>query len=242
VPALRGTGCYRVGPKERYGKSVELQLDSDGVRLRAVLAQPPAAAVPSRGLVLCHGLPTGREAASPGASDSYAELGASLATASGWNVLVFDFRVPRPATSELALTDWLTDLRTAVAHLTALETITGVWLAGFSVGGALALCVGGEDERIRGVAALGAPAELDDWVEAPGDVRPLQSISKIPPRPTLLVHGDGDDVVPVSDARVLADAAGGEVELRILAGGGHGLRHDPRALAVLEGWLDRQDS
>ena len=218
---------------------MELQLDSDGVRLRAVLAQPPAAAVPSRGLVLCHGLPSGQQPKA-GATASYAELATTLAAASGWNVLVFDFRSPRHGAPAVALADWLTDLRTAVAYLRELDTITGVWLAGFSVGGALSLCVGGEDERIRGVAALAAPAELDDWVENPGDVRPLQSISKIPPRPTLLVHGDADDVVPVADARVLADAAGGEVELRILAGAGHGLRHDPRALAVLEGWLDRQ--
>jgi hypothetical protein len=38
----------------------------------------------------------------------------------------------------------------------------------------------------------------------------------------------------------LADAADGEVELRILAAAGHRLRHDPRAIAVLLGWLDRQ--
>lgn len=221
---------------------MELQLDSDGVRLRAVLAQPPAAAVPTRGLVLSHGLPGGRQNAATGPANSYAELATSLAAASGWSILTFDFRPLRHGATEPPLADWLTDLRTAVAYLEGEETITGVWLAGFSVGGALSLCIGGEDERIRGVAALAAPAELDDWVEQPGAVRPLQSISKIPPRPTLLVHGDADDVVSVSDARALADAAGGEVELRILAGAGHGLRHDPRALAVLEGWLDRQES
>ncbi|MDQ1373151.1 MAG: uncharacterized protein QOJ09_489, partial [Actinomycetota bacterium] len=42
------------------------------------------------------------------------------------------------------------------------------------------------------------------------------------------------------DARQLADAADGAVELRVLAGAGHRLRHDPRAIAVLLGWLDRQ--
>ncbi len=220
---------------------MELQLDSDGVRLAAVLAQPPAAAVPSRGLVLCHGLPAGPHSALAGAGASYAELATGLAAASGWNVLTFDFRMPRRGVTDLALTDWLVDLRTAAAYLQDLDTITGVWLAGFSVGGALSLCIAGEDERIRGVATFAAPAELDEWVVDPGDVRPLQSISKIPPRPTLLVHGDADDVVSDADARALADAAGGEVEMRILTGAGHGLRHDPRALAVLEGWLDRQE-
>lgn len=219
---------------------MELQLGSDGVRLKAVLANPPVAAAPTRGLVLCHGLPIGPGAAPAGAGDSYAELANGLAAASGWTVLAFDFRATRGELSDVSLADWLSDLRAAVEHLFALDGITGVWLAGFSVGGALALCLAGDDERIKGVCALAAPAEFDDWVVDPGRVHPLQSISKIPPRPVLLVHGDADDVANVSDARALADAAGGEVELRILAGAGHGLRHDPRATAVLEGWLDRQ--
>ena len=56
----------------------------------------------------------------------------------------------------------------------------------------------------------------------------------------LIVHGGVDDVVPIMDARALADAAEGEVELRVVAGAGHALRHDPRAIAVLLGWLERQ--
>ena len=54
-----------------------------------------------------------------------------------------------------------------------------------------------------------------------------------------MLHGSDDEVVPVFDARVLADAHG-DADLRIIDGGGHQLRHDPRAVAVLLGWLDRQ--
>jgi uncharacterized protein len=213
---------------------MELQLDSDGVRLRATLATP-ATAGQTRGLVLCHA----PLAAGASASDSsYDDLANSLAAATGWTVLTFDFR---PASAGApALTAWLNDLRVAVAHIRGLESVAGVWIAGFSVAGALALCLAGEDETIRGVATFGAPAEFDDWVVDAGTTRPLQSISKIPPRQVLLVHGDADEIVNLADARALADAAGGEVELRMLTGGGHGLRHDPRAIAVLEGWLDRQ--
>ena len=63
---------------------------------------------------------------------------------------------------------------------------------------------------------------------------------KLPPRPFLVLHGSADDVVPVGDARLLADAARGSSELRIVHAAGHGLRHDPRAIAALLGWLDRQ--
>ena len=45
--------------------------------------------------------------------------------------------------------------------------------------------------------------------------------------------------MPTVDARLLAEAHG-SAELRMIAGAGHRLRHDPRAVAVLLGWLDRQ--
>ena len=57
----------------------------------------------------------------------------------------------------------------------------------------------------------------------------------------LVMHGEDDESVPVSDARRLADAHG-SAELRVIHGAGHRLRHDPRAVAVLLGWLDRQKS
>ena len=58
--------------------------------------------------------------------------------------------------------------------------------------------------------------------------------------PAAGVHGTEDDVVPVADAERLA-AAHGSAELRVIANGGRRLRHDPRAVALLLGWLDRQE-
>ena len=55
------------------------------------------------------------------------------------------------------------------------------------------------------------------------------------------MHGGDDESVPTADARRLADAHG-NAELRVIEGAGHRLRHDPRAVALLLGWLDRQKS
>lgn len=84
----------------------------------------------------------------------------------------------------------------------------------------------------RAVGDAGAVA-YDDHLH------PLEEMSKIPPRPVLVVHGSEDDVVSLLDPRALVDAADFHAELRILQGAGHVLRHDPRALAVLLGWLER---
>lgn len=60
-------------------------------------------------------------------------------------------------------------------------------------------------------------------------------------RPLLLVHGSEDELVPLLDARAIADAHG-SADLRIIAGAGHDLRHDPRSIVVLLGWLDRHET
>jgi putative redox protein len=230
---------------------------------------PAASASSGRfGLVLCHGFP----AEPPGqrnAPQSYAELADRLAAETGWVVLSFDFRGAGASEGQFSLAGWLEDIDAAVAELRRQADVEGVWLAGFSTGGALALCAAGEDESICGVATFAAPADFEDWAADPRrfldharsvgvvqdkdfpadfdswarelrEIRPLALIGKIPPRPVLVVHGAEDDTVSLMDARALVDAADNLVELRVLSGAGHRLRHDPRAVAVLLGWLDRQ--
>jgi putative redox protein len=88
----------------------------------------------------------------------------------------------------------------------------------------------------------GYPADPESWIRAIATLDPVDASRRIAPRPWLLVHGSADDVVPVDDARRLADAAGSCVALRIVANGPHRLRHDPRAIAALLGWLDHQQA
>lgn len=242
----------------------------DDVTLSAYLARPaPSAAGRNRhGLVLCHGFPVEFNDATM-TSRGYNELADRLAADTGWVVLTFSFRGIAQSSGNFSLGGWLTDLKSAVETLIGMRSVDGVWLCGFAAGGGLALCAAGEDQRVKGVAAFAAPADfgersadarrfaaqaravgvirdpnfptdLESWARELREIRPLSLIGKIPPRPILLVHGANDEVVPVIDSRALADAAHGEVELRVLPGAAHRLRHDPRAIAILIGWLDRQ--
>lgn len=251
---------------------METEIESGGFRLRAHLALPPATSggpgIVRHGLVLCHGFPPGRKGAAA-TGLTYPQLAQRLSADAGWAVLTFNFRGAGDSPGDFSLGGWLEDVRAAIDHMWRVAEIDGVWVAGFSTGGSLALCAAGEDERVRGAAAFAAPVDFDDWASDPRrflehareigvvrtkgfpenldawarelrEIRPLSLIGKIPPRPVLIVHGSDDEVVPLMDARALADAADGEVELRVLSGAGHRLRHDPRAVAVLLGWLDRQ--
>ena len=221
-----------------------------------------------RGLVLAHGFPTGPQWAQS-SGKTYPEFADRLATEADWAVLAFNFRGTGASEGDFSLLGWLDDLRAAVEHMRRQPDVAGVWLAGFRTGAALAICEAAADHEIRGVAAFGAPADFADWSAEPRrfldqcrqlgvittadyptdfsawahelkELRAINAVDQIPPRPLLLVHGSLDDVVPIADARVLADAADDQLELRIITGAGHRLRHDPRAVAVLLGWLDRQ--
>ncbi len=249
--------------------AVEEVIHSEGLRLQGYLARPsPQSVAPNRpGLVLCHGLPTEASSAASTAQ-TYPELADRLAAEAGWTVLTVNLRGTGESEGNFSLAGWLIDLRSAVDHLLATGEVEGVWLAGSSTGGSLAICEAGEDERVRGVAALSARADFDDWAAHPRrfleharvigvvrqpefpprmdawtrelkELRPLSLAAKLAPRPLLLVQGSDDDMVPALDARALADCHG-SAELRIINGAGHRLRHDPRAVAVLMGWLERQ--
>lgn len=244
-------------------------LTSGGVRLAAHLARPSAVnAAPGRpGLVVAHGFPSGPKSALA-SGQTYPELAERLAADAGWTVLAFNFRGTGDSEGDFSIGGWLDDLRHAVDYLLGLGDVDGVWLAGASTGGSLAICAAGEDERVRGVAALSPRADFEDWAEHPRrflehareigvirnaafppdidlwireirETRPLSLAAKLAPRPLLVVHGADDDVVPAVDARALADCHG-SADLRIIQGAGHRLRHDPRAIAVLLGWLERQ--
>ena len=248
---------------------MEHRFPSGGNLLAAHLVRPPMRAdvtqVPA--VVLAHGYPSDVNARAVAAS-ALPALADRIASEMGWIAMALAFRGCGDSEGSFSLRGWLDDLLAAVAHLDAQEPVSGVWLVGFGTGGALSICAAAERERIRGVAVLGAPADFDDWASHPRrlleharevgmirestfpaafdtwarELRDLRAVADAPsvaPRPLLVVHGSDDDLVPVFDARVLVDAHGA-AELRIVAGAGHRLRHDPRAIAVLLGWLDRQ--
>jgi putative redox protein len=85
----------------------------------------------------------------------------------------------------------------------------------------------------------GYPQDAAAWTREIAQVDGVAAARRLAPRSLLVLHGSDDDVVPVEDAYAIA-AAHGSAELRIVPTAGRRLRHDPRAVASLLGWLDRQ--
>jgi putative redox protein len=250
--------------------ALDLKLPSGGLLLAGQLVIPQSRPTggPAPGLVLCHGYPDGGKQAATPAPLQLPELAERIGRELGWIVLAFTFRGAGESEGDFSLGGWLDDLNVAVDHLVRTEPLLGLWVAGFGTGGSLAICAAARDRRIKGVAALASPADFDDWAGQPRrlleharevglirdpafpqsfelwarplrETRALQCVVDLAPRPLLLIHGSDDALVPDFDARVVADAHG-SAELKLIPNAGHSLRHDPRAVAILLGWLDRQ--
>jgi fermentation-respiration switch protein FrsA (DUF1100 family) len=240
---------------------------SGDLRLSAHVAKPSTPG-PGLGLVLCHGLPNPpRGAATVGTT--YPDLADRIAAEAGWVVLTFNFRGTGTSEGDFSARGWLDDLHSAVRALAARDDVRGVWSAGFGHGGTFAVCEAAGDALVRGVATIAAPSTLRDWAQDPGRllshtrsmgmirtpgfptdatgwvrdigrVDALAAASRLGGRPMLVLHGVDDSEVTVEEARALADAGRPGSEFRIVQGAGHRLRHDPRAIATLLGWLARQ--
>lgn len=223
---------------------------------------------PRPGLLVLHGFPDDAQGADS-VWATFPELADRLAAETSVSCLTVALRGCATSEGDFSLDGWLRDAGVALGALLAEPGVAGAWACGFDLGGSLAVCLAATDRRVQGVAAFAAPADCDEWAADPRrflercralgvvkdpafpedldrwgrelrEVRPLRLVHRVPPRPLLVVHGTQDDVVPLVDARALVDAAEGHADLRVISAAGHSLRHDPRAFAILLGWLDRQ--
>lgn len=169
----------------------------------------------------------------------------------GFSAVVYGWR-GTPGSDLAAHTLGVHERRDLVAVLDAVEGRLGevpIGLLGYSMGGAVSLCVAAGEPRVAAVCADSAFADPVDLlfertgrrlltppglVVAPalallerrtgarlGDLRPVTAVTRIAPRPLLLIHGEADASVPVEHARRLFAAAGEPRSLWTLPGVGH---------------------
>jgi acetyl esterase/lipase len=82
----------------------------------------------------------------------------------------------------------------------------------------------------------------DEIKEAARAISPLHRVKK-PTVPFLLIHGDADPVVPLSQSKKLVEAitkAGGSAELIVKPGGGHPWLTIPQEVKVMADWFDKR--
>lgn len=195
-------------------------------------------------IILCHGLGSNRS--------DLLDIAAGL-HARGFNVLLFDFRGHGGSGGRVTSFGWTErrDLEGALAFLGRQADVPaspcGVY--GISMGGAVALMVAAEDDRLSAVAVDSPYTDLEDslgrhlellyrlpafpalaMVAAtyrlrfgvwPKVVSPLGAAGRLSGRRLLVIQGGADVRIPVTGAQALAAAAGESGSLWVVEGAGH---------------------
>jgi uncharacterized protein len=230
-----------------------LRIPAGGARLAAVLHLPEGSPRPWPCLVTLHGLMSSKD------SDKYLLVGEAFARR-GFAVCRFDFRGCGESDGDMAGTTVAQRVADALAVVRTMRThpsLNGrVGLLGSSLGGYVALFVAARDLRIQAVAAWATPADLRDLAADPGSVRDYELGSPfieelangeylrapVGIRHCLFLHGDRDDLVPVSHAHRLYAAALDPRQLEVIPGGDHQLSdptHRRRAVELSLAWIER---
>ena len=151
-----------------------------------VLIENPAGE-PRAAVVFAHPLPT-----HGGTMHTKAVFqGAKALARIGCAVLRFNFRgVGRSAGAWDEGRGECDDFRAAVDFMAAEYPGVELWAAGFSFGAYVALTAGAQDDRICALIGIAPPVNRYDF-----------SIAKRSTKPKFIIHGEGDELIPLNQVR-----------------------------------------
>jgi dipeptidyl aminopeptidase/acylaminoacyl peptidase len=248
----------------------DVGLSVDGLKIVGQLYLPEDVDPPHPGVILCHGIPTGK--ADP--TDGGYPLLAKTIAGQGFVVLAFNFRGAGESEGDFDVVGWSHDLKAAIEFMWDLPDIddSHIALVGFSAGASISIYVAAQDKRVAAVAACACPCDfnaisdsgnpqlnidyfrkigiirnpnyppsLRNWLSDFRKVNALHSVADIAPRPLFLVHAAGDNVVPSRNAEMLFNKAGHPKQILIIEGAEHRLRRNETAVKAIIAWLKEQD-
>lgn len=243
-------------------------VQSDGINIKGFVEFPaarPAMQYPA--LIICHGIP-GSGAERPADDPGYESLvkrfsGLGMASVffnfRGCGDSGGDFDMMGWTRDLRAVIDKISN----TPHVDP----TRIILLGFSGGGASAICVAADNPDIFALASVsspstftifdkdpdeiiddfrqrgliktpGFPSNINQWKDSFSEIEPLKWISYFKGKHLLIMHGDADDLIPVSQAQDLySKAPAGITEINIIPGGEHRLRNNQQCLQILDDWF-----
>jgi dipeptidyl aminopeptidase/acylaminoacyl peptidase len=192
-------------------------------------------------------------------SEKYLLVGATFGAA-GIAVCRFDFRGCGESGGILAdatIGERVADLGAVIGAMRRYPELDGrVALLGSSMGAFVSLFAASRDSQVRAVAAWATPADLEDLVDSPDEVREYGlgepciaelAAGRCVHAPTdvarvLFLHGGADDVVPPAHAERLYAASPEPKGLHVFPGGDHPLTdpaHRQEAVRLSLEWIKR---
>jgi len=139
----------------------------------------------------------------------YSELGKKLAK-KGIMALQLDYRSPNK------LTSCVEDVEAAIADLIKNHGVQNVSLVGWSFGGAVVITAGALNSHVVAVTTIASQTSGTELV------------SKLAPRPLLLLHGTGDTTLSDKCSRILYQHANDPKEIVLYPGDNHSLSQNAK--------------
>jgi alpha-beta hydrolase superfamily lysophospholipase len=217
-------------------------------------------------VVLFHGIPSVNP---PAPDDRGYPGWAEDLAGKGWLTVWGDLRARGGSPGYFSIEGWVRDALALLDEVHSLPAARGLPLAvvGVSAGGCVSAEAIRRGASADALALLGAPAAwlflvgdvpagvrriteeagmalapdvLEDptsWAAEFETITTENAIADVRV-PILILHGTADDIVPVEHAHLLATQAP-EAELALVNGAPHILQHDPKAMTILDDWLER---
>ncbi|MFC1900950.1 alpha/beta hydrolase [Chloroflexota bacterium] len=242
----------------------DITLQANGINIEGRLYLPGRGERTSYpAMCICHGIPSGNP---PDPNDGGYPAFAERICNEGFAVFIFNFRGTGESGGNIDMMGWTSDLKAVIDYLCTLPVIDkdNLTLLGFSAGAAVSVCVASQDKRISAVVACACPAafnfadpsslidrfrnigairdsnfpeSVEQWKKDFNAVRPIDRVAGFSPGQLLIVHGNQDDVVDVSQAYKMYAEATEPKNLIIVDGATHRLRQNERAMAIVIDWL-----
>lgn len=230
-------------------ESVRFPSREQGIMLSGWYFEAEANGITSKGatIIFSHGYTQNRQEPHLPALALAQEL-----IADGYNVLMFDFRNAGESGGSRTTIGLLEqrDLLGAIDYVEQREPATEIGCIGFSMGAATSLLVAGKDDRVKAVVADSSFSclytylreKMSTWTSLPRfpfnsiiltliplisganprQVKPIEAVKQIAPRPILFIHGTADDTIPpYHSKRMYETVLHPHSELWIVEGTGH---------------------
>lgn len=241
-------------------KTENITLQADGFKLAASVDFPDEKER-FKFIVGCHGLFSTKD------SEKWLALGQKFAGA-GYGLLRLDFRgcgESEGLIEDCTLSGRLNDLEAALTYIKEHPAFTPpMGLVGSSLGGILAAIKAAGNREVGALAVMATPVRVEASPEVQSSLREKGYYQYDPEFrlkkdfwehaeqyhlsnwavniacPTLIIHGDEDEQVPLENARILFESLISEKQLEIIAGGDHRFSdpvHRERVIDLIVNWV-----
>ena len=218
-------------------------------------------------LILNFGMPVAQPVA--GTDLFHKEFVERIASQSGWTVLSLLCSGIDGSAGRFSPMNWCSDLKSAIKYLIDADQAKSVLLVGYDFAASLCLYVASRFESARGVATISPvfdlaayaekpqllarraqsvgirvptkSSEIDLWTKELDELNPAKSAELIGSKQWLVIHGRDDEIVTDANLREFLTVSGVTAEAHTLAAGEHQLISDPRMMAILLGWMERNN-